>query len=53
MADPSAYPGMPRWARLQGTLAAVLVLLVLAMAAGLTGHGAPGTPDPAARHGGH
>ncbi len=53
MADPSAYPAMPRWAKLQGTLVAVLLLLVLAMAAGLTGHGAAGALDPAARHGGH
>lgn len=51
MADPSAYPGMPRWAKLQGILVAVLLLLTLGMAAGLTGHGAAG--DPATRHGGH
>lgn len=48
MAEPPTYSGVPRWAKLQGILAAILLLIVIAMSTGLIGmggHGAGGTMD--------
>lgn len=33
MADPPPYPGMPRWAKAQGVLLLIFLLLILAMVA--------------------
>lgn len=44
MSDPSTYPGMPRWMKLQGIFVAILLLLIIALSTGLIGmgHGAMG-----------
>ena len=42
MADRSSYPGVPRWAKLQGIAAAILLVVVAAMSSGLIGLGGHG-----------
>lgn len=42
MADPPPYPGAPRWVKISGIIAIVLVLLVIA--ALVTGVGGPHGP---------
>ncbi len=39
MIDPSAYPGMPRWAKIQWPFLAILLLAVIGMATGFVHHG--------------
>ncbi len=39
MIDPSAYPGMPRWAKIQWPFLAILLLVVIGMATGFVHHG--------------
>lgn len=57
MADPPPYPGMPRWAKLQGIFVAVLLLLIIAMSTGLLGMGGGGHGEAKGAHmppaGGH
>lgn len=57
MADQPTYPGIPRWAKLQGILAAILILIVIAMSTGLIGMGGHGAGGTMGRHmpprGGH
>lgn len=57
MADQPTYPGIPRLAKLQGILAAILILIVVAMSTGLIGMGGHGTDETMGGHampaGGH
>ncbi len=55
MADPPAYPGIPRWVKLQGIFVAILLLLIIAMSTGLIGMGGHGemTGGHAMPEGGH
>lgn len=39
MADLYRHPGTPRWAKVQATMVAALLLMVVAMASGLIRHG--------------
>ncbi|TIS69601.1 MAG: hypothetical protein E5W92_01515 [Mesorhizobium sp.] len=42
MADPPPYPGAPRWVKVTGSIAIVLVLLIIAVV--FTGVGGPHGP---------
>lgn len=56
MADPPPYPGMPRWAKLQGIFVAILLLVIIAMSTGLVGmggHSAGEAPSGHMPQGGH
>lgn len=53
MADPSSFPGMPRWAKVQAVMVAALFLAVLAMASGLIRHGGSAMSGHAALWGSH
>lgn len=57
MADRPTYPGIPRWAKLQGIFAAILILIVIAMSTGLIGMGGHGAGEAMGGHmpprGGH
>ncbi len=52
MADPSPYPGTPRWAKVFGIIVIVLVLLVVAMMFIGGGEHGPGRHAPSGDAGG-
>ena len=54
MADRPPYPGTPRWVKVSGIIALVLVLLVgIMMLAGVGGDHGPGRHMPSGGAGGH
>ena len=54
MADPPPYPGTPRWVKVSGLIALVLVLLVgIMLLAGVGGGHGPGRHLPSGGAGGH